>query len=170
MKLKLQKIIDIINNSDSEYSLVEYKNLTNWRWGGNGLFLKILCKKNNIPFFYIFDFCEDEIDLPEKDTIRIAAGRDFVLNNDIVIEIIKEFFSDVRDEYQYPCFDKYRKQKIVQIEDMGGKVDSVSMDLNDPIEFIFDHFDNTEVGATIVPRITIVEITPEEFYELESTD
>jgi hypothetical protein len=163
IKLALNKIIDIISDANLDYSLVEYKNLLNLRWGGNGLFIKILEKKSNTPFFAIIEFCEEDIKLNEKNVIKMFNGEDFQLNKEIVLDIIKKYVEE--DNYINIEFYKYKKNKIVQIEDMAGKVDLISMDLNDPIEFIFDHFDSSEA---IVPRMRIVEISPEEFYQLKS--
>jgi len=40
MELTLNKITNIISGANSDYSLVEYKNLLDLRWGGMGFSLK----------------------------------------------------------------------------------------------------------------------------------
>jgi len=156
----------LIMGTNIEYPLIEYRNLLNLRWGGNGLFIKILEKKSNTPFYCIVEFSEDDVKLSEKDAIKTASGEEFKLNDDIIFKIIDQYLLD--EHKTYIEFFKYENKKIVQIEDMAGKADSISMDLNDPIEFIFDHFDSNGANETIIPRMKIVEISPEEFYQLES--
>jgi len=119
-----------------------------------------------MPFYCIIEFSEDDVKLNEKDTIEIASGKDFQLNIRIVLEIIRDYFNC--QKISELTFYQYKNNKIVQIEDMAGEADTVYMDLNDPIKFIFDHFDSNSLNEAIVPRMRIVEVSPEELYQLES--